>query len=94
MNFRPMFDRVVVQQDDGEIRTSSGFFIPDSLVDKTTGVVLAVGPGRTNEKGVLIPLTVSAGDRIVFTGGAGVRVRVEGLDLLILTEDDIVGVMS
>ena len=95
MNFKPMFDRVVVQENPTETRTSSGLYIPDSSVEQVnTGTVLAVGPGRTNEKGVLIPMTVLTQDRVMFAPGAGIRVRVEGLDLLLLTEDDIIAVVD
>jgi chaperonin GroES len=95
MNFKPMFDRVLVKQDPAETKTSSGFIIPDSTAEKTnTGTVIAVGPGKAIKDGSILPLTVQPNDKIMFAPGNGIRVKVEGEELLVLNEDDIIAVVN
>lgn len=95
MNFKPMFDRVLVKQADPENKTASGFIIPDASVEKAnTGVVLAVGPGKTTKDGALIPVTVEVDNRVMFAPGAGIKVKVDGNEMLVLKEDDIIAVVE
>lgn len=95
MNFKPMFDRVLVKQADPETKTASGFIIPDASVEKAnTGTVLAVGPGKNTKDGVLIPVTVEVDNRVMFAPGAGIKVKVDGEDMLVLKEDDIIAVVD
>jgi chaperonin GroES len=95
MNFKPMFDRVLVKQDPAETTTRSGFIIPDSTAEKTnTGTVVAVGPGKATKDGALIPLTVQPADKIMYTPGNGIRVKVEGVELLVLKEEEIIAVID
>lgn len=95
MNFKPMFDRVLVKQDPSETTTSSGFIIPDSTAEKAnTGTVLAVGPGKFTKNNTLLPMTVKVNDKIMFSPGSGIKVKVDGLDLLVLVEDEIIAVVE
>jgi len=95
MDFKPMFDRVLIDQDTPETVTKSGFIIPDMSVEKAnTGRIMAVGPGRTTKDGVLIPVTVQVDDRIMFMPGAGVKVKVNGTDMIVLKEEDIIALVE
>jgi chaperonin GroES len=95
MTFRPLHDRVVVKRLEGEEKTKGGIIIPDSAKEKPQeGEIVAVGPGARDETGKLVPLDVKAGDRILFGKWSGTEVKVDGQDLLIMKESDILGVVG
>ncbi len=93
--FRPLHDRVLVQRVEEEDKTAGGLIIPDSAKEKPQeGVVAAVGEGARKDSGELIPMSVSAGDRILFGKWSGTEVKLEGEDLVIMKESDILGIVS
>lgn len=95
MKFRPLHDRVVVRRVEEEDKTAGGIIIPDSAKEKPQqGEVVAVGPGARNEKGDLVALDVKAGDRVVFGKWSGTEVKIDGEDLLIMKESDIMGIVE
>ncbi|WP_066822316.1 co-chaperone GroES [Sphingomonas mali] len=95
MHFRPLHDRVVVRRLEAEEKTSGGIIIPDTAKEKPQeGEVVAVGPGARDDSGKLVELSVRAGDRILFGKWSGTEVKVEGEDLLIMKESDILGVIE
>ena len=94
MKFRPLHDRVVVRRLEEEERSAGGIIIPDTAKEKPMqGEILAVGSGARNEKGDLIPLDVKAGDTVLFGKWSGSEVKIDGDDLLIMKESDIMGVI-
>ncbi|MCG5233793.1 co-chaperone GroES [Xanthobacter oligotrophicus] len=95
MGFRPLHDRVVVKRIEAEQKTAGGIIIPDSVKEKPQqGEVIAVGPGARNEKGELVALDVKAGDLVLFGKWSGTEVKIDGQDLLIMKESDILGVLD
>jgi len=95
MAFRPLGDRVLVRRVEEEAKTKGGIIIPDTAKEKPQeGEVLAVGPGARDESGKLQPLDVSVGDRILFGKWSGTEVKLDGEDLLIMKESDILGVLE
>jgi chaperonin GroES len=95
MVFRPLHDRVVVKRLEGEEKTKGGIIIPDTVKEKPQeGKIIAVGPGDRDETGKLTPLDVKAGDRILFGKWSGTEVKIDGDDLLIMKESDILGVVD
>jgi chaperonin GroES len=95
MTFRPLHDRVVVRRIEADEKTAGGIIIPDTAKEKPQqGEVLAVGPGKRDETGKLVPLDVKAGDEILFGKWSGTEVKIDGEDLLIMKEDDIMGVVE
>jgi chaperonin GroES len=95
MHFRPLHDRVVVQRIDAEEKTARGIIIPDTAKEKPQeGEVIAAGPGTLDDRGELRPLDVKAGDRILFGKWSGTEVRLEGEELLIMKESDVMGVLE
>ncbi|MGH2341041.1 co-chaperone GroES [Segnochrobactraceae bacterium EtOH-i3] len=95
MTFRPLHDRVVVRRVDSETKTRGGIIIPDTAKEKPQeGEIVAVGPGARNEKGELVALGVKAGDRVLFGKWSGTEVKIDGVDLLIMKESDILGVLE
>ena len=95
LKFRPLHDRVVVKRIDAEEKSAGGIIIPDTAKEKPQeGEVVAVGPGARDEAGKLVPLDVKAGDRILFGKWSGTEVRIDGEDLLIMKESDIMGVLD
>jgi chaperonin GroES len=95
MSFRPLHDRVVVRRLDAEEKTAGGIIIPDTAKEKPMeGKVIATGPGARNEAGALVPLDVKAGDRILFGKWSGTEVKLNGEDLLIMKESDIMGIIT
>ena len=95
MHFRPLHDRVVVRRIDAEEKTAGGIIIPDTAKEKPQeGEVIAVGPGARNEQGQLVPLDVKPGDRVLFGKWSGTEVKIEGQDLLIMKESDLLGVVE
>ena len=95
MQFRPLHDRVVVRRVEEEQKTAGGIIIPDTAKEKPMqGEVIAVGPGARNEKGAIVALDVKAGDRVLFGKWSGTEVKIDGEDLLIMKESDIMGVIE
>ena len=95
MKLRPLQDRIVVKRLEGETQTKGGIIIPDTAKEKPMqGEVLAVGPGVRNEKGELVKLDVQVGDRILFGKWSGTEVKIDGKDLLIMKESDIMGIIG
>ena len=95
MKFRPLHDRVVVRRIDAEEKTAGGIIIPDTAKEKPQqGEVIAVGPGGRDEKGKLVPLDVRVGDHVLFGKWSGTEVKIDGEELLIMKESDIMGVLD
>ncbi|SJZ59535.1 chaperonin GroES [Enhydrobacter aerosaccus] len=95
MHFRPLHDRVVVRRLDAEEKTAGGIIIPDTAKEKPQeGEIVAAGPGARNEKGELVPLDVKAGDRVLFGKWSGTEIKIDGEELLIMKESDILGVVE
>ena len=94
-SFRPLHDRVVVERIEAEQKTAGGIIIPDTAKEKPQeGKVIAVGPGARDESGKLVPLDVKVGDRVLFGKWSGTEVKIDGKDLLIMKESDIMGVVA
>ena len=95
MKLKPIRDRLVVQVLESETVTKSGIFIPDAAVEKPSqGEVLSAGTGRVTDDGILLPMTVKAGDRVLFGKHAGQTVKVNGEELHILREDDVMAIVE
>ncbi|MBR1172705.1 co-chaperone GroES [Bradyrhizobium sp. KB893862 SZCCT0404] len=95
MHFRPLHDRVLVRRIDAEEKTSGGIIIPDTAKEKPQqGEVIAIGPGGRNEQGQLVPLDVKPGDRVLFAKWSGTEVKIDGEELLIMKESDLLGVVE
>ena len=95
MGFRPLHDRVVVRRVDSEEKTKGGIIIPDTAKEKPSeGVIVSVGPGARDESGKVVALDVKAGDRVLFGKWSGTEVKLNGEDLIILKESDIMGVID
>ena len=95
MNLRPLHDRVIVKRLDQETKTASGIVIPEAAAEKPDqGEILAVGPGKRDDKGSLIALDVKIGDRVLFGKYAGQTVKVDGQELLVMREEDIMAVVN
>jgi chaperonin GroES len=95
MKIRPLHDRILVKRLEEETKTSGGLFIPDSAKEKPQeGEIIAVGSGARDEAGKLVPLDVKAGDRILFGKWGGTEVKIDGEDLLILKESDVLGIIT
>jgi chaperonin GroES len=95
MKFRPLHDRVVVKRVEEEGKTKGGIIIPDTAKEKPMeGEIVAVGPGARDDKGSLVPLDVKKGDRILFGKWSGTEIKLDGEDLLIMKESDIMGIIE
>jgi chaperonin GroES len=95
MKFRPLHDRVVVRRIDAEEKSAGGIIIPDTAKEKPMeGEVIAVGPGARNEQGQIVALDVKAGDHILFGKWSGTEVKIDGEELLIMKESDIMGIIA
>ena len=95
MKFRPLHDRVVIRRIEGEEKTKGGIIIPDTAKEKPQeGEVIGVGPGARDESGKLVPLDLKTGDRVLFGKWSGTEVKIEGEDLLIMKESDVMGVIE
>jgi chaperonin GroES len=95
MNFRPLHDRVLIKRVEVENKTAAGIIIPDSAKETPMqGAVLAVGSGRRNEDGSVTPLDVKAGDQVLFGKWAGTEVTIDGEDVLIMKESDLLGILG
>ena len=95
MKFRPLHDRVVVRRVESETKTSGGIIIPDTAAEKPQqGEIVAVGPGARDESGKIVPLDLKAKDKVLFGKWSGTEVKIDGEDLLIMKESDIMGVLD
>ena len=95
MKFRPLHDRVVVKRVNAEEKTSGGIIIPDTAKEKPMeGEVVAVGPGARNEQGQIVALDVKAGDHVLFGKWSGTEVKIDGEELLIMKESDLMGIIE
>src|SRR5512136_3197973 len=95
MKFRPLHDRVVVERIDADAKSAGGILIPDSAQEKPSqGEIIAVGPGGRDEAGKLIPIDLKKGDRVLFGKWSGTEVKIDGEDLLIMKESDVMGVIE
>ena len=95
MKFKPLHDRIVIRRLEGEERTKAGIIIPDTAKEKPQeGEVVAVGPGARDEAGKLIPIDLKAGDRVLFGKWSGTEVKIDGEELLIMKESDVMGVLE
>ena len=94
MTFRPLHDRVVIERIDADDKTAGGIIIPDTAKEKPSqGKVIAVGPGGRDEAGQLVPIDLKVGDRVLFGKWSGTEVKIDGTELLIMKESDIMGVL-
>jgi chaperonin GroES len=95
MQFRPLHDRVVLKRIDAEDKTAGGIIIPDTAKERPSqGEVIAIGSGGRDEAGKLIPIDLKVGDRVLFGKWSGTEVKIDGVDLLIMTESDVMGVLT
>ncbi len=95
MDFRPLHDRVVVRRLEGEEKTKGGIIIPDNAKEKPQeGEIVAVGPGARDDSGKLVPVDVKVGDKVLFGKWSGTEVKIDGQELLIMKESDIMGVLT
>ncbi len=95
MKFRPLHDRVVVRRIEGDNKTAGGIIIPDTAKEKPQeGEIIAVGPGGRDESGKLIPIDLKIGDKILFGKWSGTEVKIDGEELLIMKESDVMGVIE
>jgi chaperonin GroES len=95
MKIKPLHDRVIVKRSDAEQKTASGIIIPDTAKEKPQeGVVIAVGKGIRKEDGTILPLDVKKGDKVLFGKYAGTEIKIEGEELLMMKEDDILGIIE
>jgi chaperonin GroES len=95
MQFRPLHDRVVVKRIDAESKTTGGIVIPDAAKEKPqTGEITAVGPGGRDEAGKLLPIDLKVGDKVLFGKWSGTEVKLDGVELLIMKESDVMGVLD
>ena len=95
MKFRPLHDRIVVRRIEGDDRTTGGIIIPDTAKEKPQeGEVVAVGPGARDESGKIVALDVKSGDRVLFGKWSGTEVKLDGEELLIMKESDIMGILE
>jgi len=95
MKFRPLHDRVALRRVDSESKTSGGIIIPDTAAEKPQqGEVVAVGPGARNQDGKIVPVDVRKGDRVLFGKWSGTEVKIDGAEILIMKESDIMGVIA
>ncbi|MDP7142867.1 MAG: co-chaperone GroES [Alphaproteobacteria bacterium] len=95
MKFRPLHDRVLLRRVDSEEKTAGGIIIPDSAQEKPMeGEIVAVGSGHRDESGKVVPLDVKTGDRVVFSKWSGTEVTLEGEELLVMKESDIIGILA
>mgnify|MGYP002357357509 FL=1 len=95
MKLRPLHDRVIVKRLEGERKSAGGIVIPDTAAEKPSmGEVVAVGPGKTDDNGKLVPIGVKAGDKILFGKYSGQEFKLDGTDYLHMREDDIIGIVG
>ena len=94
MNIKPLSDRVIIQAQEAEEKTASGIILPDTAKEKPQmGKVVAVGPGKTNDAGSLVKMTLNKGDNVLYGKYSGTEITFEGMDLLIMRESDILAIL-
>ena len=95
MKFKPLLDRVVLKRVEEENRTAGGLIIPDTAKEKPSqGIVVAVGPGARDEDGKVVPMTLKEGDRVLFGKWSGTEIKIDGQNLLIMKENEILGILE
>lgn len=95
MKIRPLHDRVIVRRMEEETKSAGGIVIPDSATEKPMrGEVIAVGPGKTNEQGTVQKLSVKAGDKVLFGKYSGTEIKIDGEEVVVMREDDIMGIIE
>jgi chaperonin GroES len=95
MTITPLFDRVVIERSEEDTKTKSGLYLPETAAEKPLrGVVTAVGSGRVSDDGKVLPLTVKVGDRVLFAKYSGTEIKIDGAEVLILGEEDILGIIE
>ena len=95
MKLKPLNDRVLVKRLESEEKTAGGLFIPDTAKEKPSkGVIVAAGPGKTADDGKVIPMAVKAGDEVLFSKYAGTEIKLDGVDHLVMREDDILAIIA
>jgi len=95
MKFKPLLDRVVLKRTEEENRTAGGLIIPDTAKEKPSqGVVIAVGPGGRDEDGKVIPMTLKEGDKVLFGKWSGTEIKIDGENLLIMKENEVLGILE
>lgn len=95
MTFKPLLDRVVIKRIAEENRTAGGIIIPDTAKEKPSqGVVISVGPGARDDSGKIIPMTLKEGDKVLFGKWSGTEIKIDGEDLLIMKETDVLGILA
>ncbi len=95
MKFKPLLDRVVLKRVEEENRTAGGLIIPDTAKEKPSqGIVVAVGPGARDEDGKVVPMTLKEGDRVLFGKWSGTEIKIDGENLLIMKENEILGILE
>lgn len=95
MKFKPLLDRVVLKRVEEENRTAGGLIIPDTAKEKPSqGIVVAVGPGGRDEDGKLVPMTLKEGDRVLFGKWSGTEIKIDGENLLIMKETEVLGILE
>lgn len=95
MKIKPLNDRILVLRTEGEKKTSGGIYIPDTAKEKPLeGKVISAGPGKVDDRGKLIPVSVKKGDKILFSKYAGTEIKLDGVEHLIMREDDILGIIE
>ena len=95
MKFKPLLDRVVIKRTEEENKTAGGIIIPDTAKEKPSqGVVVAIGPGGRDEDGKIIPMALKEGDKVLFGKWSGTEIKIDGEDLLILKESDVLGILE
>lgn len=94
MNFMPLYDKVLIKRAEAEQKTKSGILIPDTVKEKPLeGEVISVGTGRKTDDGNIIPLVVKAGDKVLFGKYAGTEIKIDGIEYLLMKEDEILGIV-
>ena len=95
MQFKPLLDRVVLKRIEEENRTAGGLIIPDTAKEKPSqGVVVAVGPGGRDDDGKIVPMTLKEGDRVLFGKWSGTEIKIDGENLLIMKENEVLGILE
>ena len=95
MKLKPLNDRVLVKRLESEEKTAGGLFIPDTAKEKPSkGVIVAAGPGKVADDGKVIPMTVKAGDEVLFSKYAGTEIKLDGVDHLVMREDDVLAIIA
>ena len=95
MKFRPLLDRVVIKRTEEENRTAGGIIIPDTAKEKPSqGIVVSVGPGGRDDDGKLVTMTLKAGDRVLFGKWSGTEIKIDGENLLIMKENEVLGILE